>query len=159
MIKETSILNIVFLFSLLAISFAFILQYAFGHSPCKLCVYQRIPYYLILIIGIFNFFTKKYFKFVYLSLIVLIIFELAISGYHSLNTFGFIEYSGCEAASLPTDINKLKEDLMSNSLITNCSDANLPYFGIPLSVYNFLFSITFLVIIIFNAYKKEKQTS
>ena len=54
------------------------------------------------------------------------------------------------------DINKLKEELMSNSLITNCSDANLPYFGIPLSVYNFLFSITFLILIIFNAYKKEK---
>jgi hypothetical protein len=87
---------------------------------------------------------------------VLIFFELAISGYHSLTTFVFIEYTGCEAASLPTDINKLKEELMSNSLITTCSDANLPYFGIPLSVYNFLFSITFLILIILNAYKKEK---
>ena len=73
-----------------------------------------------------------------------------------LTTFGVIEYTGCEAASLPTDINKLKEELMSNSLINTCSDANLPYFGIPLSVYNFLFSITFLILIIFNAYKKEK---
>jgi disulfide bond formation protein DsbB len=140
MIKKSHIFIIVFLFSLTAMSFAFILQYAYGHNPCKLCVYQRIPYYLILVLGIFYFFIKKYFKFVY----------------HSLTTFGFIEYTGCEAASLPTDINKLKEELMSNSLITTCSDANLPYFGIPLSVYNFLFSITFLILIIFNAYKKEK---
>ena len=156
MIKKNHIFIIVFLFSLTAMSFAFILQYAYGHNPCKLCVYQRIPYYLILVLGIFYFFIKKYFKFVYLSLIVLIFFELAISGYHSLTTFGVIEYTGCEAALLPTDINKLKEELMSNSLITTCSDANLPYFGIPLSVYNFLFSITFLILIIFNAYKKEK---
>ncbi len=156
MIKETHILIIVFIFSLTAMSFAFILQYVYGYNPCKLCIYQRIPYYLILVLGIFYFFTKKYFKYVYLSLIVLIIFELAISGYHSLTTFGIIEYTGCEAASLPTDINKLKEELMSNSLISNCSDANLPYFGIPLSVYNFLFSITFLILVILNAYKKEK---
>ncbi len=156
MIKETNIFIIVFLFSLVAMTFAFILQYAYGYSPCKLCVYQRIPYYLILVLGVLYFFIKKYFKIVYLFFIALIIFELAISGYHSLTTFGIIEYNGCEAALLPTDINKLKEELMSNSLITTCSDANLPYFGIPLSVYNFLFSITFLILIILNAYKKEK---
>ena len=77
-------------------------------------------------------------------------------GLSSLTTFGIIEYTGCEAATLPNDITKLKEELMSNTLITTCSDANLPYFGIPLSVYNFLFSMTFLLLIIFNAYKKEK---
>ena len=104
MIKENQIFIIVFLFSLIAMSFAFILQYAYGHNPCKLCVYQRIPYYLILFFGIFYFTFKKYFKFVYLSLIVLIIFELAISGFHSLTTFGVIEYTGCEAATLPTDV-------------------------------------------------------
>ena len=93
---------------------------------------------------------------IYILLTILLLVELAISGYHSLATFGIIEYTGCEAATLPNDITKLKEELMSNTLITTCSDANLPYFGIPLSVYNFLFSMTFLILIIFNAYKKEK---
>lgn len=156
MIKKTHILFLVFLFSLVAMSFALILQYAYGHSPCKLCVYQRVPYYSILILGVFYFFIKRYFNLIYILLTILLLVELGISGYHSLTTFGIIEYTGCEAATLPNDITKLKEELMSNTLITTCSDANLPYFGIPLSVYNFLFSMTFLLLIILNAYKKEK---
>ena len=136
MIKQTNILFIVFLFSLVAMSFALILQYAYGHSPCKLCVYQRVPYYSILTLGVFYFFIKRYFNLIYLLLTILLLVELGISGYHSLTTFGIIEYTGCEAATLPNDITKLKEELMSSTLITTCSDANLPYFGIPLSVYN-----------------------
>ena len=100
---------------------------------------------------------KRYFKLIYILLTILLLIELGISGYHSLTTFGIIEYTGCEAATLPDDITKLKEELMTNTLITTCSDANLPYFGIPLSFYNFLFSMTFLLLIIFLSHYNNRN--
>ena len=82
--------------------------------PCKLCTYQRVPYYLLIVVGFINIFSKKYFKYLYLILIILIFTELILSGYHSLVTFEIIEYSGCESATLPSDINQLKEALLKN---------------------------------------------
>ena len=155
MFNSKIILNLIFIFSIVSISFALYLQYFLDYMPCKLCVYQRIPYYLIIFVGFVNFFIKRYFSYFYLIFILLIIIELLTSGYHSLTTIGIIEYSGCESASLPSDITELKNALLSNSLIVECSNANLKYFGIPLSFYNFLFSLFFLLLIILDAYKKK----
>ena len=146
----------IFFFSIVSILFAFYLQYILGHTPCKLCIYQRVPYYLIIAIGVINLLFNKYLKFSLFLISVLLLCELFISGYHTLSTFGIIEYTGCESATLPTDINQLKEALLNDKLVVTCSNANLKFFGIPLSFYNTLFSTFFLLIIILNAYKKKK---
>ena len=143
-------------FSITSTLFAFYLQYVLGHAPCKLCIYQRVPYYLIIAIGIINLLFNKYLKVSLLLISILLLSELLISGYHTLSTFGFIEYTGCESATLPSDINQLKKALLSDSLVITCSNANLKFFSIPLSFYNTLFSAFFLLIIIFNASKKKK---
>ena len=146
----------IFFFSIISTLFAFYLQYVLGHAPCKLCIYQRVPYYLIIAIGLINLLFNKYLKFSLFLISILLLSELFISGYHTLSTFGIIEYTGCESATLPTDINQLKEALLNDSLVVTCSNANLKFFGIPLSLYNTLFSAFFLLIIILNAYKKKK---
>jgi len=146
----------IFFFSIVSILFAFYLQYILGHAPCKLCIYQRVPYYLIIAIGLINLLFNKYLNFSLFLISILLLSELFISGYHTLSTFGIIEYTGCESATLPTDINQLKEALLNDSLVVTCSNANLKFFGIPLSLYNTLFSAFFLLIIILNAYKKKK---
>ena len=155
MLNSKNIFFLVLIFSILSISFAFFLQFILGHMPCKLCTYQRIPYYLIILIGLINFFNKKYFSYLYFFLFLLVIFEILVSGYHTLVTFEIIIYSGCDSANLPSDLTQLKKSLLNNDLIIDCSNANLRYFGIPLSLYNLLFSTFFLILIIYNAYKKK----
>ena len=155
MLNSKLLFNLIFIFSIVSISFALFLEFVLGHDPCKLCVYQRIPYYLIIIIGIFNLLNNKFFDYLYLVIGFLLFIELLISGYHTLITFNFIEYSGCESASLPSDLSQLKEALLSDTLVVNCSNANLEFFGLPLSLYNTLFSIMFVLIIANHAYKKK----
>ena len=155
MLNSKIIFNLIFIFSFFSISFALFLEFFLGFMPCTLCIYQRIPYYLLIVIGFINIFSKKYFAYLYLLAITLIFIELILSGYHSLVTFEIINYSGCESAVLPSDITKLKEALLNDNLVVDCSNANLKYFGIPLSVYNFLFSSIFLILIILNANKKK----
>ena len=155
MLNSKIIFNLIFIFSFFSISFALFLEFFLGFMPCTLCIYQRIPYYLLIVIGFINIFSKKYFAYLYLLAITLIFIELILSGYHSLVTFEIVNYSGCEGAVLPSDITKLKEALLNDNLVVDCSNANLKYFGIPLSVYNFLFSSIFLILIILNANKKK----
>tara|TARA_B100000963_G_scaffold267525_1_gene235749 strand:- start:232 stop:702 length:471 start_codon:yes stop_codon:yes gene_type:complete len=155
MLNSKIIFNLIFIFSFFSISFALFLEFFHGFMPCTLCIYQRIPYYLLIVIGFINIFSKKYFAYLYLLAITLIFIELILSGYHSLVTFEIVNYSGCESAVLPSDITKLKEALLNDNLVVDCSNANLKYFGIPLSVYNFLFSSIFLILIILNANKKK----
>jgi len=135
------------------------MQYVLGHAPCKLCSYQRIPYYVIILIGLITLFFPKIIKLSFLLLIILLIAEFLISNYHTLSTYEIISYSGCQSAEIPSDINQLKEALISDTLIVNCSNANLKFFGIPLSIYNSFFSLMFLIIIALNAHKeKSKKT-
>ena len=157
MINSKNIFYLAVLFSIFAILSAFFMQYELGHDPCKLCTYQRIPYYIIILIGLITFLFPKIIKITSFLLIFLLLAEFLVSNYHTLSTFEVISYSGCQSAEIPSDINVLKEALMSDTLIVNCSNANLKYFGIPLSIYNSFFSLMFLIVIVFNAYKEKNQ--
>ncbi len=157
MINSKSIFYLAVLFSIFAILSAFFMQYVLGHDPCKLCTYQRIPYYVIILIGLITFLFPKIIKITSFLLIFLLLAEFLVSNYHTLSTFEVISYSGCQSAEIPSDINVLKEALMSDTLIVNCTNANLKYFGIPLSIYNSFFSLMFLIVIAINAYKEKNQ--
>lgn len=157
MINSKNIFFLAVLFSIFAILSAFFMQYVLGHAPCKLCTYQRIPYYIIILVGLITLFFPKIIKLTSFLLIFLLLAEFLVSNYHTLSTYEVISYSGCQGAEIPSDINQLKEALMSDTLIVNCSNANLKYFGIPLSIYNSFFSLMFLIVIVFNAYKEKNQ--
>ena len=157
MINSKNIFFLAVLFSIFAILSAFFMQYVLGHVPCKLCTYQRIPYYIIILVGLITLFFPKIIKLTSFLLIFLLLAEFLVSNYHTLSTYEVISYSGCQSAEIPNDINQLKEALMSDSLIVNCSNANLKYFGIPLSIYNSFFSLMFLIVIVFNAYKEKNR--
>ena len=157
MINSKNIFFLAVLFSTFAILSAFFMQYVLGHAPCKLCTYQRIPYYIIILVGLITLIFPKIIKLTSFLLIFLLLAEFLVSNYHTLSTYEVISYSGCQSAEIPNDINQLKKALMSDSLIVNCSNANLKYFGIPLSIYNSFFSLMFLIVIVFNAYKEKNQ--
>ena len=157
MINSKNIFFLAVLFSIFAILSAFFMQYVLGHAPCKLCTYQRIPYYIIILVGLITLFFPKIIKLTSFLLIFLLLAEFLVSNYHTLSTYEVISYSGCQSAEIPNDINQLKEALMSDTLIVNCSNANLKYFGIPLSIYNSFFSLMFLIVIVFNAYKEKNK--
>ena len=157
MINSKNIFFLAVLFSIFAILSAFFMQYVLGHAPCKLCTYQRIPYYIIILIGLITLFFPKIIKLTSFLMIFLLLAEFLVSNYHTLSTYEVISYSGCQSAEIPSDVNQLKEALMSDTLIVDCSNANLKYFGIPLSIYNSFFSLMFLIVIVFNAYKEKNQ--
>ena len=58
-INKTITLKLIFLISIIALSSAFFIEYVLGHQPCNLCILERIPYVLALIIIILNYKFKS----------------------------------------------------------------------------------------------------
>ena len=69
-IKTEFYLKIIFLFSLIALISAFLIEHVLGHQPCNLCLIERIPYGLSIMIIMAIFLTKKNHKFLVLLLIL-----------------------------------------------------------------------------------------
>ena len=104
-------LKIIFLFSFIALIFAFFIEYVLGHQPCNLCLIERIPYGLSIIIITAIFLIKKNQKFLVILLILTFMFSFAISFYHYGIEKGFFQESSfCGVKSLTENINK--EDLL-----------------------------------------------
>ena len=137
--KKNFYLFILF-YSLLAILFALYTEYILGFKPCKLCLYQRIPYVVAIFI---SFIGYNYFKNDKILIIIVIIFIISalISGYHyGVENGIFEEFSGCTNDSLEiVDKSELLKSLKDN--VVSCKDVNFKLFGISLAGINLLFSL------------------
>ena len=69
--KVESYFKLIFIISFVSIITAFFIEYILGHQPCNLCLIERIPYGLSLILIIINYATKINEKFIILLLILI----------------------------------------------------------------------------------------
>ena len=131
-------------YSLFAILFALYVEYILNYSPCKLCLYQRIPYIIAIFI---SFIGYNYFKNNKILILITIIFSISvlISGYHyGIEKNIFEEFSGCTANSLEiVDKTELLKSLNDN--VISCKDVNFKIFGISLAGINLLFSLLIVI--------------
>ena len=138
---------IILIFSLFTILAALYIEHILLIPACKLCLYQRIPYILAIILCFFGYFFSKSKIWLYL-LIITFSGSIIISGYHlGIENGVFEEFSGCTNENVNT-INKseLLENL--NNLLPNCKNVNFRIFGFSLATINFIISIALLTITI-----------
>ena len=72
----------VLVFTSLVLVSAFIIEHRLGHEPCKLCLYERIPYFLSMLLIIKMLFIKKYERVTLLILFLVFISSTALAFYH-----------------------------------------------------------------------------
>ena len=158
-LKIVSYLKLIFLISLVSIISAYFIEYILGHQPCNLCLIERIPYVLSIILIILNYFFKKNEKFIILLLIIIFAFSLIISIYHFGIEQGFFEESAvCGIKNSAEIISKdeLLKQLQEKNI--SCKDVTFRIFGLSLTSINILISflLTILLTKIFISYEKNK---
>ena len=158
-LKAEFYLKIIFLFSFIALISAFFIEYVLGHQPCNLCLIERIPYLLSIVIIMSIFLIKKNQKFLVLLLILIFIFSFAISLYHfGIEQNFFQESSVCGVKSLTESVTK--EDLLKqlSEKTISCKDVTFRIFGLSLTSINIVISILFIITLlkIFKEYEKNK---
>ena len=92
-IKVESYLKLIFIISFISIITAFFIEYILGYQPCNLCLIERVPYALSLILIIINYTTRIDEKFIILLLILIFTFSFLISIYHFGIEQGYLEES------------------------------------------------------------------
>ena len=139
-------LQILFALSCLILLSALIVEYVLGYQPCNLCIIERIPYGLAIIILILNHLFKKDQLFYTILLILIFSFSVIISVYHFGIEQGFIEESTV-CASQNIDL-MTKEQILNTLKELNISCKNVAFriFGLSLTTYNIFASILMLII-------------
>ena len=141
-INKTITLKLIFLISIIALSSAFFIEYILGHQPCKLCVLERIPYLLAIIIITLNYKFIHIEKYLILLLILIFLAATILSLYHLGIEQGFIEES--LVCDLKNGSNLLsKEDILEQlqEKNVNCKDVTFKILGLSLTSYNILISL------------------
>ena len=144
MVKNSKNLFIKFIFlvSIIALVSAFFIEYILGHQPCNLCILERIPYLLAIILVLLNYKFIQFKKFFVLLLAIIFLAGTILSLYHLGIEQGFIEESlvcdlksGSNLLSKEEILNQLQEKSIS------CKDVTFKIFGLSLTSYNILISL------------------
>ena len=139
----------VLVFSSLVLVSAFIIEHQLGHEPCKLCLYERIPYFLSILLIIKMLFIKKYERVTLLILFLVFISSTALAFYHFGIEQGFFSESvACTAGDSLNTLTKeqLLKELKQNNI--SCADVSFRILGFSLAAINTIFSILLSVIFI-----------
>jgi len=156
-INNIFLIAILFIISLAIIS-ALIIQYWLGYEPCKLCLYERIPYFLSIILIIKIIFIKKYEKLTLLMLSFVFVSSTGLAFYHFGIEQGFFNESlACTTGDLSKTLTKeeLLEQLKQNSI--SCKDVSFRILGLSLAAINAIFSFILSVIFIVSFLNYEKK--
>ena len=148
-LKNKTTLSLILIFSVFALIAAYFIQYILGHKPCNLCLIERIPYILTIIIITLILIFKKFEKFFLLLLTLIFVAATLISFYHFGIEQGFIKES--LVCDLEAQTNSFtKEDLLKElkTKTISCKDVTFKIIGLSLTSINIIISLILSVITI-----------
>jgi disulfide bond formation protein DsbB len=149
----------IFVINLFVVSSALFIEYILKVKPCALCIYQRYPYYLILLLSAL-FFLKNNWKYSLMILMTLTsIVGFFLAGYHVGIEYGVID----ELSSCKTEISKnISKDILlkelQSKLAPSCKQVDFKLFGMSLALINMIMSLIF-AILYYKMFSWIKKTS
>jgi len=158
--NNSNFLNLIFLFSsILVLLIVYYLEFFQSVTPCKLCIYQRLPYFIIILLAISFLLikNKNLKKITFLFYILIFTSSLIMSVYH----FGIEKnlwnaLTGCETNIKSfSDSDNLKEYLLNKNYVS-CDDVSFKFLGISLAGYNIILSFILLILSI-TGFRKLKN--
>ena len=136
------LLNGILVFSILSLSIAYFIQYVLGHNPCNLCIIERIPYIVAIILISLIFIINKYERIISSTILLFFMFGAVISFYHFGIEQGFFNESLICKLSNNEPFNK--EELLNQlkkAEIVSCKDVTFMLLGLSLATINTIISL------------------
>ncbi|WP_248886702.1 disulfide bond formation protein B [Anaplasma phagocytophilum] len=134
-----------FVGSVIALAIAYVAQMFFGLVPCKLCLYERVPYFIALIPSIIMMF--KSFKGLFFVVVICYVAGIIISIYHAGLEYGwFTDFLHCAGdVGFGTSLEDIKANLLSKEEVVSCKVPSFVFMGISLSGWNAVYAISILI--------------
>ena len=156
---QKNYIRIIFLVSFVALISAYFIEYVLGHQPCNLCLMERIPYAIALVIIILNYKFNRLEKYFILLLSMVFLASTLLSLYHLGIEQGFIE------ESLVCDLQNSSKILSKEEILkqlqekrVSCKDVTFKIFGLSLTTLNIIITILTTIVLtkIYLNYEKNK---
>ena len=127
-------------------------QFVFRIKPCTLCVAQRIPYCVLMIVLPYLF-SRKWARYGLVVIPVTLATSCTLALYHLLVIAGLLPDS-CIVPNAPQTIEQF-QNMLDAPL--PCSISTWKFLGVPMAGYNLIVSATMLIFVLlrFNALRKS----
>ena len=139
---------IIFSLSFFSLIAALYVEYILGFKPCILCIYQRIPYGIAILISLIAVFIGNR-NILLIILGLTFVSGILLSGYHVSIEKGIIEpLFSCTGENIKT---LKKEEILKslNNIQPDCKDVDFSIFGVSLATLNFIISFVLTVVIVY----------
>lgn len=144
LLKKSSNISDIKLWLFISISpllLAYTSQYYFNLPPCELCIYQRIPYWLIILISLCSLKYKNK-KIIRVLVLLAMYFSIFISGFHFGVEEGWINYSSTCSNNYDKISNFEEYKVMiEKASLVSCNAVMAKFLGISMACWNFLYSL------------------
>ncbi|MBO41480.1 MAG: disulfide bond formation protein B [Pelagibacteraceae bacterium] len=159
--KNKTTLNIILFLSIISLVSAYFIEYILGYKPCNLCLIERLPYFITIIIILIGSIVSRLEKIILITLALIFSAATILSFYHFGIEQGFFNESLVCISN--NEINNLsKEDLLKElqKEVVSCKDVQFTLLGLSLATINAIISfilsvITFMLFLNFE--KKIKK--
>ena len=139
---------VIFSLSFFSLIAALYVEYILGFKPCILCIYQRIPYAIAILISLIAYFIGN--RNILLIILGLTFFAgILLSGYHVSIEKGIIEpLFSCTGENVKSLV---KEEILKslNNIQPDCRDVDFSIFGVSLATLNFIISFVLTIVIVY----------
>ena len=137
----------------------YIMQYAFHIEPCKLCIYQRIPFFFIAILPVVFLFFKERAIYGLFIVLIAILSNVALSFTHLGIENKWFENKLCTGVAQTTG--NFENLFMSlDTYFHRCDEVKFRFLNISLTGWNFIYCLFFFIlvqIVIIKYFLKKKN--
>ncbi|MGL9717364.1 MAG: disulfide bond formation protein B [Wolbachia sp.] len=143
--NSCKVFTVFLLSSAIALIFAYVLEYFFNMSPCELCIYERVVYYVAGLLAVA--YMLKNNKILIYAMFCSYLIGAVISFYHvGLELHIFHDVLGCtEQASGNVSVEELRNNLLNPNYSPSCDRPHY-IFGVSLATWNLVYLIAVLFV-------------
>ena len=146
MLSTKNIFKFLIFVQVLILFSVYYIEYVMNIYACKLCKYQRFPFFFNIALLLFLILNKnRFFYFLYVLCISMVI-NISIAFYHvGIERDFFTENQVCISKKTPTNEKDLLDQLNNNQK-SGCKEVRFKLFKLSLSELNLIANIVFLLI-------------
>ncbi|MBL6785418.1 MAG: disulfide bond formation protein B [Rickettsiales bacterium] len=155
-INTENFIKCTLLLSFVVLTSVYVMEFVFLILPCKLCLLQRYPYFLILIISLcyVSFKLKQYEKLVLVLIIICFLVVLSLSLYHSLIELNLIDNAlNCASSGEFENFAEMHKSIIGKAAVS-CDMATYKIMKLSLSNWNIIVSLIMLTLASFSFLRK-----
>lgn len=153
-----SILMLATLASAVSLAAALISQYVYHLTPCELCIFQRIPYAVILLLGVLGLLRRKWAKGLAMLAVLAFLIDGGIAFYHAgVEQHWFPGPDACtdQGGAQELTVEQILEKLKAAPIVA-CDQPQWDFHGITMAAMNAVWAFG-LAVVSFAALRKIRK--